>query len=1075
MKIPSGSRLAYDDYIAGHTSDFTERAWVFRRIEDWLSNAGGARTFLLTGRPGTGKTAIAARLVQMSRGAVDAQPYPALGKDSLAYFHFCQAGLDSTLSPLRFVQEFSQALANRHAAFRTALVSAASRQFDVRSEVNVQGDVQAGAQVIGTSISEVRIEIKGTDPRPLFDEAVRRPLQAMGGGPGEQRILVLVDSLDEALTFGADSNIVHLLGLVADFPPQVRFLLTCRSNADRVFDVVGPPSLDLVADSPAGLDEVRLYAASRLRALPQPGRDAAAQRVAEKSKGNFLYAYHVLNDLTRPGADIGDMDDLPDGLEDAYRKFLKREGAPGEARWRDLYQPVLGQIAVARGDGLTKAQLTGIANLAEDKAAEVLETCGQYLVGGEADGPYRIYHQSFRDFLLSDEKFTVYPAERHAAIARYLVDACGGNWKTCKDSYALQYTPAHWADAATLSALKREERTQALIGLVSDPAYQRRFERRIGDLPALHEHLRRAIQVAALNEADRMLPWIIRAAQAYVAFRHDFLHPEAVVELAAKGKLDQAEARLRLFTDLDEHWQVAASLIIAWLGAGQNAAAAGQIRERMATSGGGVEPLPLLLDRVKAALDGQPTFAFEAQAVVSLDVAKELVKRVSGQAFDRELLLSVNPSLIAIRPLGEQSELIAQQGYAAGFDAPILVNAARQHGPDGTRLLDAYIDAHAGYNYIEYRNRSLWIVLHAVLRHHPDQLWVKERLQRILVAALSGGGVDFREMLPLAAELLRKKASKGDVRSLIDDWRSKAIAAADKLQHQRGVDDSWGSHKRRLAAIMELYQLVLGDSGSAKEMLQHIGALPGGFAGFQTLANLRLADALRACGLGTSERLPEMIEQALVSAHHIQDYHFCARLTARCNALKRWHGTALDGEALADTIRRFAAAPAVAEFAADHRIGEPYQYRDDNGPDTLPIANARHAETLEELIEIFQRSAVEFRRLNAAYGLTDKLAAGTSVRVPDPGLAPLLAVHFGARVLADDTIEDEQAALLRALVPVAAANPAALDTVQSYLLIASSSADAELLARVAQESGAVAFADAAPPPAQIGPDAAIPA
>src|SRR6185295_11009656 len=113
-----------------------------------------------------------------------------------------------------------------------------------------------------------------------------------------------------------------------------------------------------------------------------------------------------------------------------------------------------------------------------------------------------------------------------------------------------------------------------------------------------------------------------------------------------------------------------------------------------------------------------------------LQIGQQLVRRFSGQTFDKELLGSINPSLIA--GLGWQSEGFSQKDYAALFDAPILVNIARQQGTPGTELVDEYIESHAGYNYVEYRNRSLWIVVHAVLRHHPDQAWVKERLRQIL-------------------------------------------------------------------------------------------------------------------------------------------------------------------------------------------------------------------------------------------------------------------------------------------------------------------------------------------------------
>jgi len=62
--------------------------------------------------------------------------------------------------------------------------------------------------------------------------------------------------------------------------------------------------------------------------------------------------------------------------------------------------------------------------------------------------------------------------------------------------------------------------------------------------------------------------------------------------------------------------------------------------------------------------------------------------------------------------------------------------------------------------------------------------------------------------------------------------------------------------------------------------------------------------------------LEQTLEAALRSAHHIQDYHFCARVTARCNALMRWHRAPLAGKDLADAIQRLARSPNDVEFAA---------------------------------------------------------------------------------------------------------------------------------------------------------------
>jgi len=1061
-------------FLDERTRHFTGRQWVFDAIGAWLADNAGARVFLLTGGPGTGKTAIAARIAQMDAGAI-APAVPPLTPQSLTYAHFCQAGVEHTLSPITFVQALSEALATRYAAFRASLIKAGSRQIVINTTQQFE-TVAPGAQVIGTQIGKIVIDIKGGDARSVFDDAVARPIRELGAAlPRGERIVILVDSLDEALGFGADNNLVQLLGVANDFPPQVRFILTSRSNNERVFDLVGPSRLDLIANAPANIDEVRPYVTARLAALPEPDRTTAALRIAAKSEGNFLYAHHVVDDLLSRGNAISDADtlDLPDALEGVYRKYLERELGANRARWNDVYRPLLGLIAVARGDGLTREQLIGITDLAEDTASDVLGVCAPFLVGGNGGGTaFRIYHQSFRDFLLEDPKFTVFPAERHAAIARYLQDRYGSAWNRCDDPYALRYTPAHWADAATLSTSKREARTHALIDVAANRRYQERFEARVGDLRLLQGHWNSAVRVAALNDRDDMLPSIVRAAKEFLAFRRGFLRADSVVALAEQGRLEHAEARLELFSEVDADWQSAARLILAWLGAGRNLARATALRDATVATLPDVAPLPLLRDRLNAALAGQPVYAAIELPPVPLEFGRELVKRISGQAYDQELLTAINSSLMPYA--NPNLALTTEQGYSSAFDAPALVNLARVNGADGTPLVDEYVDAHAGYNYIEYRNRSLWNVLNAVLRHHSNQQWVLERLRHLLVAALSGGGVDFEEMLPMTAAVLAAQAhAGGNAPGVLASVHSRALAAAAALGRRRGANDSWGNHRRRMTAIMELYALVLRDGVQARAAYNAIQALPDGFAGFQAPARLREADGLRACRMDRAT-IDKTLQAALQDAHHIQDYHFCARITARCNAMMRWHRAALSGSDLAAAIGRLAGAPNDAEFSADFVVGEPYALRSP-GPGLLSIANAQHARSLDNLVEVFQRSTVEFHRLNPGHAVTAMLPEGLAIRVPDPGFPPLLAIHFAARAFADDTLAGERAALIRSLVPVAAVNATALDTMLAYLVIAAELQESDLLDEIAALAGVPVPTDVPAPSGQIGPDSVMPA
>src|SRR4051794_37063018 len=84
---PSLRVPALPEDLSERISDFSGRGWVFRRIADWLGQEDSS-LFLLTGEPGTGKSALAARLLQLSQGNGNgAQPDLAR---AVALAWFCQ-------------------------------------------------------------------------------------------------------------------------------------------------------------------------------------------------------------------------------------------------------------------------------------------------------------------------------------------------------------------------------------------------------------------------------------------------------------------------------------------------------------------------------------------------------------------------------------------------------------------------------------------------------------------------------------------------------------------------------------------------------------------------------------------------------------------------------------------------------------------------------------------------------------------------------------------------------------------------------------------------------------------------
>ena len=124
--------LDYSSHIDKLTQDFTGRTWVFQAINDWLEKPDAPHFFLLTGEPGCGKSAIAARLVQFSLGRV---PPP----DGLSLYttkfltasHFCYARDSLWIDPRTFARSLSLQLADFSDLAR-ALMDVGDREINPR-------------------------------------------------------------------------------------------------------------------------------------------------------------------------------------------------------------------------------------------------------------------------------------------------------------------------------------------------------------------------------------------------------------------------------------------------------------------------------------------------------------------------------------------------------------------------------------------------------------------------------------------------------------------------------------------------------------------------------------------------------------------------------------------------------------------------------------------------------------------------------------------------------------------------------------------------------------------------------
>ena len=453
------------EYVDERAGSFVGREWVFARVRSFLSGRPG--TFLLRGDPGTGKTAVAARLAQASCGRTAASNLPAqsaVAEGTISAAVFCRAGRMTDV--LELIQRLSDQLVASVEGFAGELQSTLAHEINIRDVRVKTGDVSAGANVTG-----VRIALNGLSDERAFSGAVAVPLRKLRERSAVQPIVVLVDAVDEAATPAEVNAFSRLLAKI----DGVHLIVTCRPDPRVLADFRATGHrVDLVTDAPPGDDDVHEYVRNRLRGRgPDAAIGALVDRLATVAAGNFLYAFYVTGALIQQPGSLADMDEqaarrlpLPTGgLPGVYEDFLDRQIAGDETRWEAELRPVLAPICVALGDGLTTMQLGAVASRLTGRAfslsevRDVTRVAGQFLDGPRPDGPFRAYHQSFARFLADPEQNPNWPidlTETNNAVLEALRAEGGDRGWPASSPYARHYAPSHAADAGLLERLVQE-------------------------------------------------------------------------------------------------------------------------------------------------------------------------------------------------------------------------------------------------------------------------------------------------------------------------------------------------------------------------------------------------------------------------------------------------------------------------------------------------------------------------------------------------------------------------------------------------------------------------------------------
>jgi WD40 repeat protein len=441
--------------------EFAGREWLWPILADWLTD--GARRLVISGPPGTGKSACAGRIVQLLLadglvGAPDVQ---------LGAWHFCQARQDTTLIPSRVVEGMARQLLSRLDGYAGALANEALPHppVTITGSATVTGQVSKGAVVAGVNVGALTINSDSEDATVLFDRVIRRPLARLAAdGRLPARVVIVIDALDEALSRSSGEELLNVLGRVtgpdAELPENVRFIVTTRPDR-RVLRNFGEPDLDLLAFNQSQHD-IAAYIRKHL-AFSMPERASLlASQIAAAVSGNFLYARYVMVSLSArpPDSSTGlDLKCLPPGLDQHYRDFMARELTRTTAAWEQHFRPVLTLLAVAEGDGMTREQIAAITGLSLSEVNDSITRLTPYL-SFSLTGGMRIYHHSFVTYLENQQDYPVFLGEADAAVVAWY-----------RSRYSHEWLLAQSDGYARLELVKHAVRTGGLDALLGDPGY----------------------------------------------------------------------------------------------------------------------------------------------------------------------------------------------------------------------------------------------------------------------------------------------------------------------------------------------------------------------------------------------------------------------------------------------------------------------------------------------------------------------------------------------------------------------------------------------------------------------------
>lgn len=351
--------------IDKHLQKYTPRPWLLNATIDWLDHKQ-ERVLLIEGGPGTGKTAYSLW--------ISTSQLP----DKIHAWHLCQYNDETTRSLMSCMKSLTWYLASRLPHFFQSI--------DVS---RIEELVQGGEENAGAMLKEIILS--------NLKEAHN----------GQEKIVILIDALDEASENGVNKVADILSQYADDMPEWLRFIITTRNDISVTIplnDISYVVDLDSESNNANCLDDVREYVKKNLSCTIQAQNTEIVDHITERSGNVILYA-KLMCDAINKGADI-DVMRLPLGLNNYFDAHMRRYFKKGDYQFEVHALPII-LLMLASFQPIKRHHIYQRLKQTEDWCKDrtrfnrILERFGPLLK--EEDEYILPFHKSLSDWLTSSD------------------------------------------------------------------------------------------------------------------------------------------------------------------------------------------------------------------------------------------------------------------------------------------------------------------------------------------------------------------------------------------------------------------------------------------------------------------------------------------------------------------------------------------------------------------------------------------------------------------------------------------------------------------------------------------------